>query len=201
MQVRLLIIDEIHLLHDSRGPVLESIVARTIRYDFVCCALVTGLCMGHAGTCTTAYMRHGNSMYVMRYITSGCYILSPLIPAACVSVVWIPFQHTLQWWCVWFHPQCCHCSCTRRQIEQTQEMTRIVGLSATLPNFQDVAAFLRVKKERGMFFFDNSYRPCPLAQQYIGITVKKPLQRFQLMNEICYNKVRMSYFRPSFWCV
>jgi len=33
-------------------------------------------------------------------------------------------------------------------------------------------------------------RPCPLAQQYIGITVKKPLQRFQLMNEICYNKVR-----------
>lgn len=32
-------------------------------------------------------------------------------------------------------------------------------------------------------------RPCPLAQQYIGVTVKKPLQRFQLMNEICYSKV------------
>lgn len=77
-----------------------------------------------------------------------------------------------------------------RQIESTQEMTRIVGLSATLPNYQDVAAFLRVKKEKGLFYFDNSYRPCPLAQQYIGITVKKPLQRFQLMNEICYNKVR-----------
>ncbi len=29
--MRLLIIDEIHLLHDDRGPVLESIVARTIR--------------------------------------------------------------------------------------------------------------------------------------------------------------------------
>jgi DEAD/DEAH box helicase len=29
--VRLIIIDEIHLLHDTRGPVLESIVARTIR--------------------------------------------------------------------------------------------------------------------------------------------------------------------------
>ena len=29
--VRLLIIDEIHLLHDDRGPVLESIVARTVR--------------------------------------------------------------------------------------------------------------------------------------------------------------------------
>lgn len=29
--VRLVIIDEVHLLHDDRGPVLESIVARTIR--------------------------------------------------------------------------------------------------------------------------------------------------------------------------
>lgn len=29
--VKLIIIDEVHLLHDSRGPVLESIIARTIR--------------------------------------------------------------------------------------------------------------------------------------------------------------------------
>ena len=58
--VRLLVIDEVHLLHDDRGTVLESIVARTIR-----------------------------------------------------------------------------------QVEATQEMTRIVGLSATLPNFEDVADFLR----------------------------------------------------------
>ena len=29
--VHMLIIDEIHLLHDNRGPVLESIVARTVR--------------------------------------------------------------------------------------------------------------------------------------------------------------------------
>ena len=29
--VKLLIIDEIHLLHDGRGPVLEAIIARTIR--------------------------------------------------------------------------------------------------------------------------------------------------------------------------
>jgi len=29
--VRLVIIDEVHLLHDSRGPVLEAIVARTVR--------------------------------------------------------------------------------------------------------------------------------------------------------------------------
>ncbi len=68
-------------------------------------------------------------------------------------------------------------------------MTRIVGLSATLPNYEDVADLLRVQKDKGMFHFDNTYRPCPLAQQYIGITVKKPLQRFQLMNEITYQKV------------
>nr|CAB3465383.1 unnamed protein product [Digitaria exilis] len=103
--VKLLIIDEIHLLHDNRGPVLESIVARTVR-----------------------------------------------------------------------------------QIETTKEHIRLVGLSATLPNHLDVALFLRVPNE-SIFHFDNSYRPCPLAQQYIGITVRKPLQRFQLMNEICYEKV------------
>ncbi|VAI72624.1 unnamed protein product [Triticum turgidum subsp. durum] len=103
--VKLLIIDEIHLLHDNRGPVLESIVSRTVR-----------------------------------------------------------------------------------QIETTKEHIRLVGLSATLPNYEDIAVFLRVRSD-GLFHFDNSYRPCPLAQQYIGITAKKPLQRFQLMNEICYEKV------------
>ena len=88
--VRLVIIDEIHLLHDHRGPVLESIVARTIR-----------------------------------------------------------------------------------QIETTQEMIRVVGLSATLPNYADVATFLRVNPDKGLFYFDNSFRPVPLQQQYIGITEKK----------------------------
>lgn len=29
--VKLIIIDEVHLLHDTRGPVLEAIVSRTIR--------------------------------------------------------------------------------------------------------------------------------------------------------------------------
>jgi replicative superfamily II helicase len=30
-KVRLLIIDEVHLLHDDRGPVIETLVARTLR--------------------------------------------------------------------------------------------------------------------------------------------------------------------------
>lgn len=33
-----------------------------------------------------------------------------------------------------------------------------MGLSATLPNYEDVGDFLRVKRDRGLFFFDNSYR-------------------------------------------
>lgn len=103
--MRLVIIDEIHLLHDERGPVLESIVARTIR-----------------------------------------------------------------------------------QIEQTQELVRLVGLSATLPNYIDVATFLRVDKNVGLFHFDSTFRPCPLQQQYVGITEKKVIRRFQVANEVTYDK-------------
>lgn len=104
--VRLIIIDEIHLLHDDRGPVLESIVTRTLR-----------------------------------------------------------------------------------NMESTQEDVRLVGLSATLPNYKDVALFLRVNLQRGLFYFDNTYRPIQLEQQYIGITEKKALKRFQIMNEVVYEKV------------
>ncbi|EGO30085.1 putative RNA helicase [Serpula lacrymans var. lacrymans S7.9] len=104
--VRLIIIDEIHLLHDERGPVLESIVARTIR-----------------------------------------------------------------------------------RMEQTSEYVRLVGLSATLPNYQDVATFLRVDESKGLFYFDASYRPCGLQQQFIGVTEKKAIKRYQVMNEVCYDKV------------
>ncbi|KAM3253627.1 hypothetical protein ACQJBY_047614 [Aegilops geniculata] len=37
-----------------------------------------------------------------------------------------------------------------------------------------------------------SCRPCPLAQQHVGITVRKPRQRFQLMNEVCYDQAMAS---------
>lgn len=84
-KVRLLIIDEVHMLHDERGAVLESLVARTAR-----------------------------------------------------------------------------------QVESTQSLIRIVGLSATLPNYVDVADFLRVNKMAGLFYFDASFRPVPLEQHFIG---------------------------------
>uniref|UniRef100_A0A8B9LFU0 U5 small nuclear ribonucleoprotein 200 kDa helicase n=1 Tax=Astyanax mexicanus TaxID=7994 RepID=A0A8B9LFU0_ASTMX len=104
--VRLIIIDEIHLLHDDRGPVLESLIARTIR-----------------------------------------------------------------------------------NVELTQEEVRLIGLSATLPNYEDVATCLRVDPAKGLFYFDNSFRPVPLEQTYVGITEKKAIKRFQIMNEIVYEKI------------
>lgn len=78
---------------------------------------------------------------------------------------------------------------TIRNIETTQEDVRLVGLSATLPNYEDVATFLRVDPAQGLYFFDNSFRPVPLEQQFIGITEKKAVKRFQIMNEIVYEKV------------
>ena len=104
--VRLIVIDEIHLLHDDRGPVLESIVSRTIR-----------------------------------------------------------------------------------KIEQTGDPVRLVGLSATLPNYRDVASFLRVDPLNGLFHFDGSYRPCPLRQEFIGVTEKKAIKQLKTMNDVCYTKV------------
>lgn len=104
--VRLICIDEIHLLHDDRGPVLESIVSRTIR-----------------------------------------------------------------------------------RTEQTGEPVRIVGLSATLPNYRDVATFLRVDPQKDLYHFDGTYRPCPLKQEFIGVTEKKAIKQLKTMNDVCYTKV------------
>uniref|UniRef100_A0A4W6ERU2 Activating signal cointegrator 1 complex subunit 3 n=1 Tax=Lates calcarifer TaxID=8187 RepID=A0A4W6ERU2_LATCA len=104
--VRLLILDEVHLLHEDRGPVLESLVARTIR-----------------------------------------------------------------------------------QVESTQSMIRILGLSATLPNYLDVAAFLHVNPYIGLFFFDSRFRPVPLGQTFVGIKTTNKIQQLHDMEEVCYNKV------------
>ncbi|CAL9705487.1 unnamed protein product [Knipowitschia caucasica] len=104
--VRLLILDEVHLLHEDRGPVLESLVARTIR-----------------------------------------------------------------------------------QVESTQSMIRILGLSATLPNYLDVTSFLHVNPYIGLFFFDGRFRPVPLGQTFVGIKSTNKVQQLHDMEEVCYNKV------------
>ncbi|BGP22414.1 DNA/RNA helicase, DEAD/DEAH boxtype [Rhodotorula toruloides] len=100
-KVKLLIIDEVHLLHEDRGAVIESIVARTLR-----------------------------------------------------------------------------------QVESSQSLIRIVGLSATLPNYVDVADFLGVNRYTGLFFFDSSFRPVPLEQHFVGVKGKpgSPQSRTNLDN-------------------
>ncbi|CAG7954089.1 unnamed protein product [Penicillium nalgiovense] len=40
-----------------------------------------------------------------------------------------------------------------------------------------------------MFHFDGSYRPCPLKQEFIGVTEKKAIKQLKTMNDICYTKV------------
>lgn len=107
-KVRLLIIDEVHMLHDERGAVLESLVART-----------------------------------------------------------------------------------ERQVESTQSLIRIVGLSATLPNYIDVADFLKVNRYAGLFYFDASFRPVPLEQHFIGVKGKAgSKQSRENLDQIAFEKVR-----------
>ena len=61
---------------------------------------------------------------------------------------------------------------TLRQVNISQKMIRIVGLSATLPNYVDVATFLRVNLNTGLFFFDGRFRPVPLDTRYVGVKAK-----------------------------
>lgn len=68
-------------------------------------------------------------------------------------------------------------------------MIRIVGLSATLPNYVDVARFLRVNLRDGLFFFDGRFRPVPLGQQFIGVKATNQLQQINDMDDVCYHKV------------
>ncbi len=68
-------------------------------------------------------------------------------------------------------------------------MIRIVGLSATLPNYKDVAAFLRVNLQTGLFFFDSRFRPVPLSQCFVGVKSRKPAQQTMEMNQVCYDKI------------
>jgi activating signal cointegrator complex subunit 3 len=67
-------------------------------------------------------------------------------------------------------------------------MIRVVGLSATLPNYKDVALFLGVNVETGLFYFDASYRPVPLEMQFIGVSEKNIMASKNIMDEICYQK-------------
>lgn len=78
---------------------------------------------------------------------------------------------------------------TLRQVVSTQNMIRIIGLSATLPSYMDVALFLRVNPEVGLFYFDNRYRSVPLTQTFIGVKSARPLQVCSDQDTVCFEKV------------
>ena len=81
---------------------------------------------------------------------------------------------------------------TLRLVESSQSMIRIVGLSATLPNYVDVAKFLGVNLYKGLFYFDSSFRPVPLEQNFVGVKTKGTSSHAMLslkINTICYEKV------------
>ena len=78
---------------------------------------------------------------------------------------------------------------TQRYIESSQRMVRIVGLSATLPNYQDVAVFLKVNQSSGLYFFGPEFRPVPLDQTFVGITEKQRVRRNDTMNRHAYEKM------------
>jgi activating signal cointegrator complex subunit 3 len=83
-----------------------------------------------------------------------------------------------------------------RLVESRQKQQRIVGLSATLPNYEDVAEFLQVP-ERGLFYFGPEHRPVPLQQTFIGVTgnVKDRFLMDNKMNDVCYEIVKDSLAR------
>lgn len=77
-----------------------------------------------------------------------------------------------------------------RLVESRQRQVRMVALSATLPNYEDVAEFLQVPK-RGIFYFGPEFRPVPLQQTFIGINVnvKNRQLKEKRMNEVCFDVV------------
>ena len=77
---------------------------------------------------------------------------------------------------------------TIRKCELLQKFIRLVGLSATLPNYYDVADFLRVKE--GLFAFDSSYRATPLTMKFFGLKEKGSYEDFKdLENNLVYEQV------------
>jgi hypothetical protein len=82
-------------------------------------------------------------------------------------------------------------------------MTRIVGLSATLPNYDDVATFLRVKPSKGLFYFDNSYRYLILsvAASETLLSHSCKLHPNMLIGTMCNAAVLMGCWQRSLWCI
>ena len=78
---------------------------------------------------------------------------------------------------------------TLRYIESSQRLVRLVGLSATLPNYRDVASFLKVNPSSGLHYFGPEYRPVPLDMTLLGVTEKQRVKRNDMMNRLAHDKL------------
>lgn len=74
---------------------------------------------------------------------------------------------------------------TRQLVESSQFGVRLLGLSATLPNYSDVAEFLACPDD-AVFFFGPEFRPVPLKQTFIGVTEQKRLKAAVKLDELAY---------------
>jgi replicative superfamily II helicase len=70
---------------------------------------------------------------------------------------------------------------------KTQKPIRIVGLSATLSNYEDLAKFIGADGQ-GTFYFDLSYRSTPLKCGFYGIKkLGNANHANKIMNDIIYH--------------
>lgn len=74
---------------------------------------------------------------------------------------------------------------------------RIIGLSATLPNSQEVAAFMNVNPETGLFQFGPEFRPVPLDLKLVGVTEKSQLKQSLKVKELLFEFIseRLSQYQ------
>jgi len=74
---------------------------------------------------------------------------------------------------------------------------RLLGLSATFPNFIDAAKLLRVNIDRSLFAFDQSFRTIPIKYSIIGIKKTENSNQAMLIEKILLEKTK-SIFKKKF---
>ncbi|KAH8051124.1 hypothetical protein JL721_11220 [Aureococcus anophagefferens] len=75
---------------------------------------------------------------------------------------------------------------TTRLVESSQSQARLVGLSATLPNYEDVGSFLGCADD-SVFFFGPEFRPVPLKQTFVGVTETKRFQKLVKLDDLAFD--------------
>lgn len=81
---------------------------------------------------------------------------------------------------------------TMQLAEKNFSRVRFVALSATFPNYGDIADFLGISKPN-TFFFDSSFRPVPLEQTVTGVggpVAKSAYAQVDALNKVLAEKVK-----------